>query len=283
MTFLGDIRNLKPSKPEYKKAELYGYLNKLFSRFVEKSKIPYIINKATMPEWEKCFTHITYNPNVGENYETLESVGDKILSYCFKTFLYKKYPNITASQLNNLDQHYMSTHLQAMLSSSSMGLTNWLKVQGNVPRTSEKIQEDVLEAFFGTIDTIFVKNPNFGLGFGVRVCMKFVEKVFDIEMDMEIEPSKTFVKQLFVQIGVPDGVSGDSFSDQETGDWRTIVTINQEGIAALSNYGIRTLRSPYYRFEAVHSTKKPSEQDAYGQTMNFSSTARSIKIMDYGC
>ena len=176
--FLGNVGTMTPSKPNYSDKEFYKYLLQLLSTFLEKDKISAILNKETMKCWRTCFTHVSYDPNYDQNYETLESVGDKILSYTFKTYLYQRYPDISASQLNNLDQHYMSTHLQALVS-AKMGLTNWLRVNGEVPRSSEKIREDVLEAFFGTIDTIF--NRKFGIGYGVKTCMKFINKLFDFD------------------------------------------------------------------------------------------------------
>ena len=268
VAFLGDVSGIQPTTEAYSDVDLYKYLKRLFLTFMDESKIKFIINKKTMFEWRKCFTHKTFDPNINMNYETHESVGDKVLSYCFKTFLYKRYPNITASQLNNLDQYYMSTHLQALLS-SSMGLTNWLRVKGNVPRNSEKIQEDVLEAFFGTIDTIFMKNPNFGMGFGARVCMRFVERAFDIDMDLSVEPGKTYVKQTFVELGSKDGINEIVRQNESTNMWEVAITINQEGASTLARNGIRIDPRRQYRFTSAKFTRKPAEQEAYGKTMNF--------------
>ena len=172
LSFITDnLLNIKPRIPnKYRDDELYKYIQKVLNCFIEPKIINYILNAKSMSIWKKCFTHISSNPNDGENYETLESVGDKILSYTFKTFLYQKYPKITARQLNNLDQFYMSTHLQSLIS-EKMGLTNWLVVEGDIPRSSEKIREDLLESLFGTIDTILIKQM--GFGFGSRCCMKF--------------------------------------------------------------------------------------------------------------
>ena len=150
--FLGGIGAFTPTLDAYSDNELYKYLALLLSKFLEREHIAAILNKDTISFWRTCFTHVSYDPNYDKNYESLESVGDKILSYTFKTYLYGKYDKITASQLNNLDQHYMSTHLQALVS-SKMGLSNWLRVKGDVPKGSEKIKEDLLEAFFGTIET----------------------------------------------------------------------------------------------------------------------------------
>lgn len=266
--FLGDIGLKIPSKPDYIDKELYKYLYELLSKFLEKDKISAILNKDTMKCWRTCFTHVSYDPNYDENYETLESVGDKILSYTFKTYLYQRYPDISASQLNNLDQHYMSTHLQSLVS-TKMGLTNWLRVKGEVPRSSEKIREDVLEAFFGTIDTIF--NRKVGIGYGVRTCMKFIQKLFDFELNRDIEPSKTFVFQIFERLGGKQGIT--TSTEQVTiGDdvigWETKITINDLGLEILRKYG-KDLGITPKMWNVRRMTKKPAEQAAFTEVMYY--------------
>lgn len=266
--FLGDIGSLLPSSQEYKDKEFYKYLYKLLSTFLEKENIGAILNKETIPFWRTCFTHVSYDPNYDKNYETLESVGDKILSYTFKTYLYKRYPDISASQLNNLDQHYMSTHLQSLVA-SKMGLTNWLRVNGEVPRSSEKIREDVLEAFFGTIDTIF--NRKFSIGYGVKTCMKFIEKLFDFELNKDIEPAKTFVFQIFERLGVRQGITStieQVMVGEEITGWESTIIINNMGLDAFRRNGKDLGMTPKV-WKVKRMTKKPTEQAAFTEVMYY--------------
>lgn len=271
LNFLEDINSLVPSKTEYNDKELYKYLYQLFSKFLDKDKISSVLNKESMKLWRKCFTHVTYDPN--DNYETLESVGDKIMSYTFKTLLFQKFPDITASELNNLDQHYMSTHLQSMVA-AKMGLSNWLRVRGEVPKTSEKIREDLLEAFFGAIDTIMIRS--YGLGYGARICMKFLEKLFDIDLNRDIEPAKTFVKQVFERLGARDGVTSvieqveiqKEDVEQELFGWKVTVTINEEGLEMLRKYGKDLGRTPK-QWSVIKQTKKPADLAAYTEVMYY--------------
>lgn len=266
--FLGDVGSKVPSSQEYKDKELYKYLYELLSTFLEKSNIGAILNKETIPFWRTCFTHVSYDPNYDKNYETLESVGDKILSYTFKTYLYRRYPDISASQLNNLDQHYMSTHLQALVS-SKMGLTNWLRVNGEIPRSSEKIREDVLEAFFGTIDTIF--NRKFSIGYGVKTCMKFIEKMFDFELNRDIEPAKTFVYQIFERLGVKQGITNTTeqvIVGGEVTGWETKIVINEMGLDVFKKNG-KNLGITPKMWAIRRMTKKPTEQAAFTEVMYY--------------
>ena len=264
--FLKNMEAKVPSKTNYSDKELYKYLYELLSTFMDKDKIPTILNKESMKIWKCCFTHITYDPEY--NYETLESVGDKVLSYTFKTLLYQKFSDITASELNNLDQHYMSTHLQSFVS-AKMGLTNWLRVNGEVPKSSEKIREDLYESFFGAIDTIMIRK--YGIGYGVRVCMKFLEKVFDIEFNRDIEPSKTFVFQIFERLGDRTGVSSKTqqiIQDDETSVWRSTVIINEIGLDLLRKAG-KDLGSVPKMWTVTKMTKKPVEQAVYSEVMYY--------------
>jgi len=264
--FLGNIATKVPSKPNYSDKELYKYLHELLSTFVEKDKISAILNKETMKMWKCCFTHITYDPEY--NYETLESVGDKVLSYTFKTMLFQKFSDITASELNNLDQHYMSTHLQSIMS-AKMGLTNWLRVSGEVPKTSEKIREDVYEAFFGAIDTILIKK--YGLGYGVKICMNFMEKIFDIDFNRDIEPAKTFVFQIFERLGDRGGIVSKTeqiFRDDNTSAWKSTATINEEGLELLREAGKDIGKTPK-AWSATKMTKKPVEQAVFSEVMYY--------------
>ena len=79
-----------PPEDDYTDDELCVYLKILLGTFVESNKIGYLVNTSTMVLWRKCFTSVSYDPNPDSNYETLESVGDKILSYVFKNLFIQK-------------------------------------------------------------------------------------------------------------------------------------------------------------------------------------------------
>ena len=264
--FLEDIGVFAPTSDSYSDNELYAYLAQLLSKFLEKSHIAAILNKGTISFWRTCFTHVSYDPNYDKNYESLESVGDKILSYTFKTYLYGKYDNITASQLNNLDQHYMSTHLQALVS-SRMGLTNWLRVKGEVPKGSEKIKEDLLEAFFGTIDTLFIKK--FGIGYGVKTCMKFIQKLFlDVDLNMNIEIPRTFVSQIFDRLSAKEHYEATTEQKTDNTGWITRIRIKETALRIFENLGTPLSNTPLL-FTESRPTKKPTEYAAFTKVMMF--------------
>jgi dsRNA-specific ribonuclease len=259
----------------WKPAELYKYVYTILAVLTEgmlerkeqDNFIKNIVNKETMKTWISCFTHKTYDPNEGKNYETLESVGDKILSYTFKTYLYDRFPDISASQLNNLDQQYMSTHYQSIIS-EKLRLTEWLRVGGDVPRSSEKIREDLLESFFGTLDTVMIKNKKFGLGFGARLCMNFIRKVFNININMDIEPARTFVDQAFQQLKLQGAIRAQTGQTADE-NYSTVVEFTEYGSEQLNILG---LRLKPMKFVSVKATKSPAEQEAYGKMMMYLTT-----------
>ena len=239
--------------------------------FLENDKIPLLLNKKTVKLWKQAMTHVTYDPET--NYDALEAVGDKILSYTFKTYLYQRFPDITAEQLNNLDQHYMSTNMQSTVS-ERMGLPNWLRVAGGVPSTSEKIREDLMESFFGVIDTIFI--DSYGLGFGAKVCMKFMKKLFDnVDLNLDIQIPKTFVQQLFRRLNIefvnsePMNNSQSTFNTSQppTGvGYTTRIMIGTDALQVFRNYGKDIGQTPIV-FEQTRMTKKPSEFAGFSQAM----------------
>ena len=271
ISFLGDVSRQTPTSGDYSDDELCRYIYMVLATFLEEDKIPLILNKKTVKLWKQAMTHVTYDPET--NYDALEAVGDKILSYTFKTYLYQRFPDITAEQLNNLDQHYMSTNMQSAVS-ERMGLPNWLRVAGDVPSTSEKIREDLMESFFGVIDTIFI--DSYGLGFGAKVCMKFMKKLFDdVDLNLDIQIPKTFVQQLFRRLNIefvnsePMNNSQSTFSTSQppTGvGYTTRIMIGTDALQAFRNYG-KDIGQTSIMFEETRMTKKPSEFAGFSQAM----------------
>ncbi|GAG79839.1 unnamed protein product, partial [marine sediment metagenome] len=54
-----------------------------------------MVSDEGMAVWVNCFTHESYNPNIGMNYEELEMVGDHAMEYNFIMYMYLTIPNIT--------------------------------------------------------------------------------------------------------------------------------------------------------------------------------------------
>lgn len=155
--------------------------------------------------WMPCFTHKSKDPNVGSNYETFEALGDKLMSYCFKSYLYKRYPTISESQLNDLDTKVNSKEFQGMIG-KTIGFWDYL-IHDGIDDTIPSIHEDLLESFCGCLDTILNDKLCIGIGSIIIYNMYSIllaQTDFDIEstdcQKDSINP-KTWITQLFEILG----------------------------------------------------------------------------------
>lgn len=134
--------------------EFYNYILEILKIIVPVNKermIPYIINKQTFKNiWLKAFTHFTVKPDVTENYEALEHIGDRVMKHAFIDYYYERYPYSTSGELDNVGQKTQSDEAQAKLS-HKMGLINWVCLD-DVLKSNMKLKEDLLESFAGALD-----------------------------------------------------------------------------------------------------------------------------------
>lgn len=196
---------------EYNKY-LYNYLYELFKIIVPESKkalIPYIVNKKTIEDhWRCAFTHKSKDPNEGKNYETYEKLGDKLLSYCFNTYLFERNPLINESTINDLSQKYDSAQFQSQVT-TELGLDNFL-LDGGTDLTM-KLKEDLYESFCGCLDVVLKEQS---IGYGAIIVyniIKIIFKDFDFNNVRENEEGltinknyingKSFIEQLFGRLG----------------------------------------------------------------------------------
>ena len=183
--------------------EFYEYLKDLLNRFFPEDKKKYIdviLNNETLKKyWIPCFTHKTANPNPGENYDSVETLGDGTIGYCFKFYIKETDPSASDSRISNLNQLYDSKIFQSKVG-KKMKLHEWLISCGmNTDRMD--INEDLLEALCGTIDIILFEKSG-KLGIGISVLYNLVKLIFeDVEFESDaeknIEPDKTYVRQIF--------------------------------------------------------------------------------------
>lgn len=134
--------------------EFYNYILEILKIIVPANKermIPYIINKQTFKDvWLRAFTHFTIKPDVTENYEALEHIGDRAMKHAFIDYYYERYPSSTPGELNDASQKTQSDEEQAELG-YKMGLMNWVCLD-DVLQSNMKLNEDLLESFAGALD-----------------------------------------------------------------------------------------------------------------------------------
>jgi dsRNA-specific ribonuclease len=159
--------------------EFYNYILEILKIIVPKNKeklIPYILNKQTMKDyWIKAFTHFTTEPDVNENYESLEKLGDKVLKFSFMEYYMDRFPYAEPGELNNAEQFTQSNSEQIKLG-KSMGVLNWAQIEEPL-RINQKINEDILEAFAGALDKSL--NSQGIVGVSVAIIINMFKLLFD--------------------------------------------------------------------------------------------------------
>ena len=174
-----------------------------------------MLSDDAMKIWVPCFTHETYNPNVGMNYESLELVGDHAMEYNFIMYLYLTIPNITPEGLSLTKSKYISKQFQAQVA-LQMGLEKWVRIRGEI---NTHVFEDLLESFFGGINLVADKVFKFGAGTGL--CYNMIIQIFkDIKITVisstgSTKHPKSVMKETFEQLhwGKPieDYVTDDNY------------------------------------------------------------------------
>jgi dsRNA-specific ribonuclease len=154
------------------------FLKSLLSPLAKEETIQKIVNQKTLPMWKKAFTHDTVDLN--DNYEQLETIGDRVLELVFLKYLLRNYPELTPQEITELKSKYMSKYYQGT-TSRKLGLGDWIRVGNDV--SSISILEDVFESFFGALFEI--SDNEIGDGVGYVMALKFLTMIFsDVEFDL---------------------------------------------------------------------------------------------------
>lgn len=105
--------------------------------------------------WRRAFTDRSF---ASDNYETLETIGDKALSVAFAKYVYAKKPNVTPRELSNFIMYYMSNRFQPVIS-ADLKMDSWILfgkevAKERVSATTKSIKEDIFEAFCGALEAV---------------------------------------------------------------------------------------------------------------------------------
>lgn len=184
--------------------EFYTYILSILKIIVPVEKerlIDYILNKETFKNvWLKSFTHFSTNPDVSQNYEALEQIGDKILKTSFYSYYFQRYPYANANELNDASTETQSDEEQGKIG-HHMGLIKWVSLE-DVIRDNSKIKEDLLEAFAGAVDVSL--NHSGIKGASVIIFSNFFDLLYsnkDIRTEIN---AQTWLHQLIKQIAPRD-------------------------------------------------------------------------------
>jgi dsRNA-specific ribonuclease len=191
--------NLVPTTPEEIKTWLGGLQKYLYFSILpladpNPQSRRRLVETGPMLIWMKAFTHKSVNPNIGQNYEELEKLGDAVMKEIYTSYLMRTYKNITAKELTLFTNYYVAKEAQGPIS-NSYGLDKW--VRSSVVRT-KSVSEDILESLFGALKLI--GEQYIGIGESYVVCRNLMLNIYkNIQIDWNIikGDAKSQVKNLF--------------------------------------------------------------------------------------
>ena len=222
-----------------------------------------LVSDDAMKIWEVAFTNESFNPNVTQNYEELELLGDVALAHNYVKFMMASYPEITRSQLSEFRTKYLAKGFQSKLS-GSLGFGQHIRSRF---RTNTHILEDVLESFFGALELIGDKEFKFGAGSGLVYNM-VVELYKDVPVDWDVTlgNSKTRVKETYEGLQwINPKINKEKVPEQvienEDGTTTFSILIPQNGINFLKNIGVNVTSNVLAT--VTENTKKIASNNAY--------------------
>lgn len=183
-------------KPKDYNKKLQSFIHSLLSNLESNESMLTKLSNSEL--WEVAFTHETFNPNPGENYEILEKIGDAAMKLAFTEYLYDRVEGIDESEISELQTFYLSKIEQARLS-NKLNLSDHLLI---VIKKSINTSEDILESFFGAL---FLSGNQIKPAYGYLLCFNMIVFLFDdIELldDEKTNVAVTQLKELLESIGI---------------------------------------------------------------------------------
>lgn len=162
------------------------------------------VTAAAMKVWMAAFTHKSYDPNPGKNYEVLEKVGDKIMEVHFVWFIINKFRTINESGISHMTNYYVAKTFQAQIA-EQLGLDrDFIRTRIDVNRSTK---EDAVESLFGGLyfiaDTMIPKLqlPDGRLvgmaDYATRRLVEFIYGQIDYDLNILKGPVINQVKEIF--------------------------------------------------------------------------------------
>lgn len=254
--------------------ELKSYLfNYLLKRFIPNDNIRSIlINDEAMKIWEIVFTHSSFDRNVGKNYESYETLGDRFLDANFVLYLLEKHAyNISSSEITNFKSFYMSKVFQADIS-KQLRMDKYVRI-GNI-NVSTHIAEDIFEAFTGGLMKVGMllkskTKPNkMDVGAGNILIFNFIVSLFkDIQLDYNVTKGhpKTQVKNIFDKLRWGEAI--EQVTKSEDNLQIVSILLTQDAINDLARFGV-IIKNPIIGQESSW-TKAGAIPNAYLKALNY--------------
>jgi dsRNA-specific ribonuclease/16S rRNA G966 N2-methylase RsmD len=234
-------KGLDKDSPEWN-AEFQNYLSVVLGKFIpDKDIVNKLITGDNMPVWIRAFTDETLNTDPAENYERLETLGDSVLKFAFKDYLFTVLGDM-ANQ-HNITQYsitYMSgtagVPYQIELG-KSFKLLEWLR-HSDLYKPREKVNEDLTETFVAALyltgNTISSKTL-----LGMRLVQRFVQFCGEkIVFPDTLGDDQTNVSQRFASFLGGTTKRINEYQSGATNNIMITLTINDDTLNAMQEVGI---------------------------------------------
>ena len=212
--------------------EFYTYLYQLIGRMLPPGKeklLPFLLNKKTLQDvWLRAFTQEIIQPEKEGNYESLETIGDKVQEYVLIVYYLERFPTASEEDLTNIKQQVLKTEVQSVIA-EHLKLPYWA-IAPDKFRGNQKFQEDLFESITGALD-IILNNKSNTLGQSTNIIYYVFKNMFDdYNFTEELKrPARNFVEQLIKEIRDTKAKSEKTFHMKKPNEipseiWEEILT-----------------------------------------------------------
>ena len=183
--------NIEPGSAEWIQ-EFQKYIYELLTLVTLKPEIRVkMVDNNAMPIWIRAWTHETWDSNVNQNYENIETIGDGVVGYAFKCYVFKRIPNITSAGISEYKAQYMSKMHQSPIA-RELKMGHWV-----LARTSANVNilEDLFESFSGALHEVA---DGIKMGLGAVLVRNMIANLFKnvtFDPDMIRGTAKTVITQ----------------------------------------------------------------------------------------
>ncbi len=168
--------------------------------------IDFLTSVSKDVSWKAAFTHVTFDPEFNRNYETLETLGDKVMSVAFINLLINE-ESISQRGGKYIDSNVITDIHKEILSHDNqckMGRTvGFDRLIRSLVAPDVSIIEDVTEAFFGNLFSLTnrLTNGTQGSSLCTIVFHHIFKKAFQDMNVFEIDKDpKTILDQMFPKL-----------------------------------------------------------------------------------
>lgn len=233
-------------------------ISNILQKFIPGDLSAYFTPEA-LAIWARGLTHQSFAPEPSQNYEQLETLGDRALEYSFTRFLIEQRPDITDSQITQIKRSYMSGNENQRQQGYSIRLGFRELIRHLGPKETDAMLEDVFEAFVGALDQVSnLINPCLPM-YNIMAFTRYMfTAVEPIDFSTAKEPAKSQVYELFTQMGW----DRPGYQEEETLEGYRI-TINLSTKAQEKLKQSKMQRVPYILGVGTGRTKHLADQAAY--------------------